>query len=156
MKKPDAILILVVLVLTAGCAQKQLGVMTFAEGKVQHVVYAENMPWQPCPPGLPDGCEAIAILEGHPKKADLFTLRFKLAEGFMMPAHFHPKDERVTILSGQLSIAFGKGAKRIDAQPYRAGDYYVNARNEVHTVWVDQPSVIQITGVGPWQSHFID
>ena len=42
------------------------------------------------------------------------------------------------------------------ADDLRAGDYYVNARGAVHTVWASKSSEIQITGLGPWEAHFID
>ncbi|MCB0663641.1 MAG: hypothetical protein KDC24_12925, partial [Saprospiraceae bacterium] len=66
------------------------------------------------------------------------------------------KDERVTILSGQLSVAFGKDATYADAKHFLPGDYYVNKRGAVHTVWVDSNSVIQITGIGPWEANFVE
>jgi len=150
------ILISGLLLFGTGCVQHQLGVMKFANGVVQHRVYANEMPWKPCPPGLPAGCEAIAVLEGHPKKADLFTVRFKVKKGFLMPAHTHPKDERVTILSGKMSVAFGKDAKHGDATSFGSGDYYVNSRDAVHVVWADEDSILQITGIGPWEVNFLD
>ncbi|MFC1664176.1 cupin domain-containing protein [Pseudomonadota bacterium] len=147
--------ILVILVVIAGCVQKEMGVMKFPDGKAQHVVRADRTDWKPCPSNLPSGCK-IAILEGHPKKPDLFTVRFKVDKIFFMPAHTHPKDERVTIITGKAAVGFGKDAKREQATEFGPGDYYVNARNAVHVVWVEGPTVIQITGIGPWQANFIN
>lgn len=143
-----------VLIVT-GCTTHEVGVMQFPNGKVQHVVNADTLKWQACPPGLPKGCELV-ILEGNPKKPDLFTVRFKLAKTFFMSPHTHPKDERVTILSGNVSVAFGKEAKHADAVHFGPGDYYVNKRDAIHTVWIDQPAILQITGIGPWEVHFAD
>ena len=140
-----------------GCVQMyaQVGEMEFPEGKVQHVVRANDIKWIPCPPNLPEGCE-MAILEGHPKSNNLFTVRFKLSGEFVMPPHTHPKDERVTILQGNAYVAFGKNASKEDAKVFGSGDYYVNARNAIHTVWADSDTVIQITGIGPWEAHFVE
>ena len=140
-------------VIFAGCATPEIGVMKFPQGEVQHAVLAKDIKWNPCPPGLPKECE-LMILEGHPKKADLFTVRFRLGTAFFMPSHTHPRDERVTILSGNVSVAFGEGAVHADATHFGPGDYYVNKRDTVHTVWIDSPAVIQITGIGPWEVHF--
>jgi len=136
-----------------GCAHKEIGVMKFPQGEVQHVVRAEKINWKDCPPNLPNACE-IAVLEGSPKSADLFTVRFKLGKTFLMPAHTHPKDERVTILSGKVAVAFGKEAKRKDAKVFGPGDYYVNSRGAIHTVWGVEDSILQITGIGPWEADF--
>ena len=133
----------------------QVGEMQFPDGVVQHVVHAKEVPWEPCPPNLPQGCE-IAALEGSPKSSDLFTIRFKIHGEFVMPAHTHPKDERVTVLQGKAYVAFGKGAKREEAKEFGPGDYYVNARNAIHTVWADPSTIIQITGIGPWEVNFVD
>ncbi len=75
---------------------------------------------------------------------------------FLTVPHTHPKDERVTVIEGLVSVAFGPEVSRTDAQQFGAGDYYVNARHAIHTVWADMICVLQITGFGPWQAHFID
>src|SRR5690606_33506536 len=116
--------ILFMLLIIAGCTQPPapLGEMQFPEGSVQHVVYAEEIQWKPCPPNLPSGCE-MAVLEGNPQKPDLFTVRFKVNSEFVMPAHTHPKDERVTILQGKAYVAFGKDGTRENAKAFGPGDY---------------------------------
>lgn len=143
------------LLLLTGCAQSRVGQFDFAEGVVQHAVPAGEMPWQACAPNLPKGCE-IAVLEGDPRSSGLFTVRFRLNEDFVMPPHTHPKDERVTVLRGQVAVAFGTGGRREDARKFEPGDYYVNAPGAIHTVWASRSSEIQITGFGPWEAHFIE
>jgi quercetin dioxygenase-like cupin family protein len=146
---------LVLMLMIAGCAQAPEVEFDFAEGVVQHAVPADDMPWKACPPNLPPGCE-IAVLEGDPRAPGLFTVRFRLSEDFVMPPHTHPRDERVTVLQGQMAVAFGASGRRDDAKEFGPGDYYVNARGAIHTVWASKSSEIQITGVGPWEAHFID
>ena len=125
--------------------------MQFADGEVQHVVRSDEMPWQPCPPTLPAGCE-LAVLEGNPQGDDLFTVRFRVSGPFAMPPHWHPKDERVTVISGRAGVAFGATSTRENATWFGPGDYYVNARYAVHSVWIEGPTVLQITGIGPWKA----
>ena len=147
--------VLVVTLLNSGSSQQPVGEMSFPEGTVQHVVTAEGVPWRPCPPNLPSGCE-IAVLEGDPQGPNLFTVRFRVTGEFIMPPHSHPQNERVTVLSGKVSVAFGKDATRESAKQFGPGDYYVNAREAIHVVWADEPSVIQITGIGPWKAEFVE
>ena len=73
-----------------------------------------------------------------------------------MPPHSLPSDERVTMLQGQFSVAFGADESRQDATQFGPGDYYVNARGAVHAVWADSAAIIQITGIGPWEVHFVE
>ena len=96
----------------------------------------------------------MAVLEGSPRKSDLFTVRFRLEEGMVMKPHTHPKDERVTILKGKAAVAFGEDTKREDAREFGPGDYYVNARGAVHSVWLEPGTELQITGIGPWEVDY--
>lgn len=139
----------------AGCAQSHVGEFDFAEGVVQHAVPADEIPWKDCPPNLPPGCE-IAVLEGDPRAPGLFTVRFRLSEDFVMPPHTHPRDERVTVLHGRMAVAFGAIGTRDDATEFGPGDYYVNARGAIHSVWASKSSEIQITGFGPWEAQFVE
>lgn len=146
---------LVALVSLAGSQPSEVGVFEFPEGVVQHVVRADDAGWRPCPQNLPSGCE-IAVLEGNPQTPGLFTVRFRLEAGLVMPPHTHPRDERVTLLKGKVSVGFGADASHEDAAHFGPGDYYVNARDAIHTVWVDESSELQITGFGPWEAHFVE
>jgi quercetin dioxygenase-like cupin family protein len=139
----------------SACDQPQIGEFNFPEGTLQHAVISDEIEWKPCPPNLPPDCE-IAVLEGNPQAPGLFTLRFRVNSDFFMPPHTHPKDERVTVISGQMSVAFGADASHEDAKQFRSGDYYVNARGAVHLVWADESTEIQITGFGPWEAHFVE
>lgn len=143
------------MLLICGCVQSRIGEFNFPGGTLQHVVLSNEVEWRPCPQNLPSGCE-IAVLEGNPQTPDLFTVRFRLGDGFVMPAHTHPNDERVTVLKGRMSVAFGVDGSREDAKQFGPGDYYVNARGAVHTVWADELSELQITGIGPWEAHFVE
>ena len=145
----------VVLFGLSACAQTEPGAFEFPDGVQQYAVPAGKLPWRPCPANLPPGCE-LAVLEGNPQAAGLFTARFRLAEGFVMPPHTHPRDERVTVVSGRMAVAFGRDATHADARQFGPGDYYVNAPNAIHHVWADELSEIQITGFGPWEADFIE
>ena len=148
-------LTLCILAITSGCySRQQAGNMNFPEGKVQHVVRASSIQWMPCPPGLPDGCR-LAVLEGSPKKPGLFTVRFSGDNDLYLRPHTHPKDERVTILKGKVAVAFGSDSGREQATEFGPGDYYVNAHGAVHQVWAEKGSILQITGVGPWEVNYV-
>ncbi|MDH5446997.1 MAG: cupin domain-containing protein [Gammaproteobacteria bacterium] len=155
MKKISTLILTGLIALTAACSDKEIGVTQFPAGKVQIVHRANDMKWRPCPPTLPKNCE-IAVLEGHPKKPNMFTVRFRTSGEMFMPAHTHPKDERVTLLKGKVAVAFGLNATRADATEFGPGDFYINARHEVHTVWIEKGSILQITGIGPWSADFVN
>src|SRR5687767_3182917 len=65
-----------------------------------------EMTWQDGPVSIPPGAK-LAVLEGHPGKEGPFVMRLKLPDGYRIPPHIHPKQERVTIISGTFNIGMG-------------------------------------------------
>jgi hypothetical protein len=59
--------------------------------------------WRGGPPSLPEGAK-VAVREGDPSKEGPFVLRIRLPDGFRVMPHTHPKDERVTVISGTLYL----------------------------------------------------
>ena len=55
----------------------------------------------PAPPMLPQGAK-IEVLEANPSGDALYTVRLKFPANYKVPAHSHPKDEHVTVISGVL------------------------------------------------------
>lgn len=57
------------------------------------------------------------MLEGDPMKAGLFTIRIQLPANYKIPAHWHPADEHVTVISG--TFYMGMGNKLDEPKPRR-------------------------------------
>lgn len=114
--------------------------------QVTHVV------WKNGPPTLPKGSK-VAVLEGDPKAAGIFTMRLRVPAGSRVEPHTHPRAERVTILSGEARVGFGDTFQRKGMTAFHAGDFYVNPPESHHYVYFPQTTVLQITGEGPWELH---
>ena len=126
----------------------------FPPDQMQLVSRADEIAWGPCPPTVPAGCE-MAVLEGDPKREMLFTVRFRISGEFELKPHWHPRNERVTILEGKVGVGFGDAIDRENVTWFGPGDYYVNAKDAHHFVLVDGPAVLQITGLGPWKVTYV-
>src|SRR5687767_10075496 len=81
------------------------GFRTHGSPKPQHGMAAGHrfllpgdLKWTP-PPSLPRGAK-MAIVDGDPTKPGSFTFRLILPANYRVPPHFHPADERVTVLKG--------------------------------------------------------
>lgn len=110
--------------------------------------------WVNAPPSMPVGTR-IQVLEGNPTRAGLFTMRVKLpAQTTLMP-HSHPQDERVTVLSGAAYVGFGNKVDLAKAKQFGAGSYYVNPARLHHYAYFGEETVIQLTGTGPWEIHYL-
>lgn len=117
-------------------------------------VPSDSIVWNAAPPSMPAGTN-IAILEGDPKKAGLFTIRLRVPAGAAIAPHWHPRPERVTVLSGRVSVGFGETADRTSTTAFDAGSFYVNAPGSRHYLFFDEESVLQLTCEGPWELHFV-
>src|SRR5688500_9920891 len=69
--------------------------------------WPDQIAWAAAPPSMPAGTQ-IAVLEGDPAAKRWFTLRLKVPAGARLAPHWHPRDERVTVLSGRVAVGFGE------------------------------------------------
>jgi hypothetical protein len=76
-------------------------------GKGGDIVTPTDIKWRERPAALLKGAQ-VALLEGNPSKEGPFMLRIKLPDGFRVLPYTHPKDERVTVISGTLYLG-GRG-----------------------------------------------
>lgn len=119
-------------------------------------IHADDLKWIDAPPPMPSGVK-IAILEGNPKLEGLFTIRVMLPPYFKVRAHWHPKDERVTVLSGMVYVGFGDKTDTTNAAKFQSGDYYVNPPESHHYVFTQsEGAAMQLTGIGPWFLNYIE
>lgn len=116
---------------------------------------AEKIEWKDGPPSLPPGAK-FAVLEGDPAKEGMFVMRLMVPDGYRIPAHTHPKQERVTILQGKFHLAMGDQPKRESAQLLAAGSYGTWPPGMVHAVWIEGETIIQLHGMGPWAINYVN
>src|SRR5918993_61532 len=89
----------------AQSGQESKGGSAPAGAQGAHVmVTPDQVKWGPGPPSLPPGAQ-LAVLEGDPSKAGSpFAIRAKFPDGYKVPPHWHPTDERVLVLAGTLGV----------------------------------------------------
>ena len=111
--------------------------------------------WKDGPPSLPAGA-MIAVLEGDPAKPGPFVMRVKVPDGYHIPAHTHPKPERVTVIQGTFLLAMGNSPNKESASTLPAGTYGTWLPGMVHAVWTKGETIIQFHGDGPWIIKYVD
>ncbi len=115
----------------------------------------EAIVWSAGPPALPPGSK-MAVLEGNPRAEGMFTMRVRVPAGSAIPPHWHPRQERVTILSGEVDLSFGSIANAGSVTRYRAGSFYVNPPRVMHYLFFPEATEMQMTGIGPWELQTSD
>jgi quercetin dioxygenase-like cupin family protein len=101
-------------------------------------------------PGFAAGMKLAAMI-GDPAVADEpYTLRLKFPPEYRFPAHFHPKAENLTVISGTFLLGMGAQASE-KLTSYSAGDYILIPAEMPHYGGARGETVIQLHGIGPFE-----
>lgn len=162
MKKYQVCLFIVALlgVVSLGFAQtvqKPKPHSTSGDTHAAHVlVTPDQIKWGPGPPSLPPGAE-LAVLEGDPSKAGVpFTIRAKMPDGYRVPPHWHPTDERVVVLQGSLGMGVGDKFDQSAGQQLPTGSYASMPKGLRHYAWAVGETVIQVSATGPFEVNYVN
>ena len=128
---------------------------TAAEDDAHTVIPANEIDWASGPPSLPSGAEA-AVLYGDPSQDELFALRLKLPEDYVIPPHHHPRPEVVTVISGTFHLGMGEEVDRDSAEALPAGSFFAISPGMAHYAFVDEETVVQLNSTGPWDLEYVN
>jgi len=120
-----------------------------------HFFKADHIAWRDGPSSLLPGAK-IAILEGDPTKEGFFTMRLKLPSGYRVFPHWHPRTERLTIISGIMNLGTGKHFDPKATNPLSAGTYSSMPPKIAHFAWTSGETVIQLSSLGPWEVVYVN
>ena len=113
--------------------------------------------WGPAPPFVPAGAQ-IAVLSGDPTKSVPYAVRLKFPAGYAIPAHSHPMDENVVIVSG--AVTFGAGDKLVKSaatnKTLTVGGYMLVGAGMNHYAFTAQESTIVLYGTGPVDFKYVN
>ena len=123
-----------------------------------HVISAvKEAQWGPAPPMLPAGAQ-IAVLSGDPTKAAPYSVRLKFPANYSIPAHSHPTDENVVVVSGAFTIGAGdKLVKGAGNKTLGVGGYALAAANMNHFAYTGAAeTTIVLYGQGPVEFKYVN
>jgi quercetin dioxygenase-like cupin family protein len=135
-----------------------LSLMSPSADATTHVIQPEKQAqWGPAPPMLPPGAQ-IAVLAGDPSKATPFTIRLKFPAHYAIPAHSHPTDENVVIVSGALTFGMGDKLTKNAASntTLAAGGFALMPANMNHFAYTTRPTTIVVYGQGPVDFKYVN
>ena len=123
-----------------------------------HVIQSPSeAQWGPAPPMLPAGAQ-IAVLSGDPTKSVPYAVRLKFPANYAIPAHSHPTDENVVVVTGALT--FGMGDKLVKSaaanKTLPSGGYALMPANMNHFAYATQPTTIVLYGQGPVEFKYVN
>jgi quercetin dioxygenase-like cupin family protein len=119
------------------------------------VVTPEQVKWAAGPNGLPPGAQ-MAVLEGDPSKPGPFTIRAKMPANYAIPAHWHPADEHVTVISGTFNMGTGDKFDASKGKALPKGSFSVMPAKTNHFAFTKEETVLQVHGIGPWGITYVN
>lgn len=151
MKKLFLLLLLMLICLFSIGVQAQM-----AHTSMDHImVMPGDIKWVDAPPGLPPGAK-VAVIEGDPGAAGLFTMRAKIPANYKILPHWHPTDEHVTVLEGSCFMGMGENFDEKAAKKMEEGAFAVMNVGTRHYFYTKSACVIQLHGMGPWGITYVN
>ena len=114
-----------------------------------------ELKWADVPPMLPPGAQ-MAVVSGDPTKAGKFVIQLKMPTNYAVPAHWHPTDEKVTLVSGKLSYGMSDRLDKAAAQPLAEGASVTMKAKMHHWVLTGDGATVQVEAMGPFQITYVD
>src|SRR3984893_7201880 len=104
---------------------------------------AKDVKWGAPPPVFPPGAK-FAVIAGDPAATGLVTVRFEMPAGYMIPPHFHPTDEHITVLKGSFSLGMGDVFDKTHAQTLLPGGYGVAMAGMHHYAYTTRGEATEV------------
>src|ERR1700722_13572224 len=106
----------------------------------------ETLARQPVAEGAERG-----VLYGDLNQAGNFVIRSRTVREMSVPLHWHRHDEHITVLSGPFSLSVNGARNELEA-----GSYVVIPAGAHHSTWYGAGTLIQVSGIGPFESIYVD
>ena len=150
-----AIVAALTVVLAAGAsAQKPKG--TTGAMKTAPVMFMPSeATWSPAPAGLPEGGE-VTVLEGDPSQPGPFTLQLRLPDGYKVAPHWHPTDERQTLVKGTLMMGMGDKWVESEMKELTPGAFVMLPKHNSHYVQAKGEAILQVQATGPFDLTYVN
>lgn len=121
-----------------------------------HIITPDMIKFAPGPPVLPAGFELAGLDGNMMKKGSEYTVRLRFPDGYKIPAHFHPGDEHVTVISGTFWMGMGDKFDEASLKEMPAGSFHKIPKGARHYAMSKGQTVIQLHGVGPWGITYVN
>lgn len=121
------------------------------------VLLAQNpaVKWGPAPAVFPAGAK-MAVMQGDPSKAQLFTVRLDMPKGYTIAPHFHPTDEHITVISGKFEVGMGDKVDPKKVMTLNAGGFASAPAHSHHYAIAKTHTVVQVHAMGPFQLTYVN
>ena len=121
-----------------------------------HILMAPTeVKWGDPPPVFEKGM-SFSVVSGDPSKPGIYVVRAKMPAGYKIAPHWHPGDESVTVVSGQLMVGMGETFDAAKMHALGAGSFAKMPKEMRHYAQAKGATVIQVHGIGPFGITYVN
>ena len=144
------------LTLTALLAASPAQAKTHKAAPAKHKAAAPaELKWMAGPPSLPAGAQ-MAVVSGDPGKAGKFTIQLKMPSNYSVPPHWHPTDEKVTLVSGKLVYGMSDQLSRTSGDALAEGASVTMKAKQHHWVFTGDGATVEVSAMGPFKITYVN
>jgi len=97
------------------------------------------------------------VLSGDPDRAGLYTIMLQVPANTRIASHDHQDDRVATVITGTWFFGYGDAFDAAQLKALPPGSFYTEPANRTHFAETrDEPAVVQITGIGPSSTRYVD
>ena len=116
---------------------------------------APALNWGPAPDVFAPGSK-MAVLQGDPSQAALFTVRLEMPDGYRIAPHHHPTDEHITVISGTFLVGMGDSLDAAKTTALPAGGFVTAGAAMHHFAIARGRTVVQVHAMGPFALTYVN
>jgi quercetin dioxygenase-like cupin family protein len=163
MRLATATLVLFLLIASSACAQQPTssqqavgaGAAPSYAAAAPAASKAPDLQWGPAPPVFPAGAQ-MAVLQGNPGAASLFTVRLRFPSGYKIAPHTHPTDEHVTVIKGTFLVGMGATVDRKSMLAVHSGGFVTAPADHAHYAITEGHTEVQVHAMGPFVMTYVN
>lgn len=129
--------------------------MAAASGAKMAMSTPDEVKWGDVPPIFAKGAQ-MAVLEGNPSGTGYFTVELKMPDGYKVMPHWHPKTERVTVISGDFHAGMGDKMDEAGAKDFPPGSFVSIPPHMHHFAFAKGETIVQVSGPGPFALTYVN
>ena len=127
-----------------------------SEGPARAMHHLSYLNWSPAPDMFPPGA-MYAVVQGNPSvAAEMFTVRLRFPNSYVLPPHTYPTDTHLTVLRGAFSVGLGAVFSADALTLLQAGDFVIAPRNIAHFASACGITEVQLHAIGPLRLAFVN
>jgi quercetin dioxygenase-like cupin family protein len=127
-----------------------------SEGAQHAMGNSDDLNWGPAPAIFPPGA-VFAVVQGDPSVAgEIFTVRLRFPDGYILPPHTHPTDEHVTVLRGTFGVGLGTVFSADGLTLLQPNGFITAPKDMAHFATARGITEVQVHAIGPFQLTYVN